>query len=135
MYTFFSAILNLWANAPLEYWDDFNLTIQLMVHGGWVLAITTFAGEESLPPIEMMANELERGIWAKWLQAYLGGLAQQNPTRRTYHGEPVQMPPFKPLGGAVEERLAGRGPVAEGTGSYTPDRFHARIIRSSGRCS
>lgn len=62
------------AGKPLEFWDDYDEKEQLKQHDDWLKRAAKFSGVEDLPigsngkpDVQMMADELERGIWAKYI--------------------------------------------------------------------
>jgi hypothetical protein len=63
----FSAIQREWSNAPLDAWDKYVEVEQLQKHAEWRKAADELAGDEALQSVEWMAQELERGIWKKYI--------------------------------------------------------------------
>jgi hypothetical protein len=58
-----------WSRAPLEFWDRYVEVEQLRQHEKWKTMAATVQGDEFLPRVEYMAEELERGMWAKYVNA------------------------------------------------------------------
>jgi hypothetical protein len=60
----------------------------------------TLAGKEDLPSIDVMSDELERGIWAAWMPGLQG---RRMVTIRGVEG--TMADDYKSVGSAIEERL------------------------------
>lgn len=63
----FGQILQTWHAAPLHYWDDYRESHQLAVHNEWKNKADQLVGAEHLPSVPAMADELEIGLWAKYI--------------------------------------------------------------------
>ncbi len=67
VYMSFGRIKNAASNAPLEAWDDYDEQKQLAEHKRWQEMAKKLAGDEDLPTVGQMADELERGIWQRYV--------------------------------------------------------------------
>lgn len=72
--TVFLKTTNLLQKAKLEQWDHYDEKKQAAWHDAWRKKAAEFSGVEDLPigsdgktNVQMMADELERGIWAKYI--------------------------------------------------------------------
>lgn len=70
----FKDIIDILRGAKLEKWDHYDENIQAARHYAWQKKAAGFSGVEDLPidlngnpSMQMMADELERGIWAKYI--------------------------------------------------------------------
>lgn len=70
----FAAIIRNLQEAPPEKWDYYDAKEQVAQHDAWRKKAAQFSGKEDLPigldgkpNKKMMADELERGIWAKYI--------------------------------------------------------------------
>jgi hypothetical protein len=63
----FSGIKLDWVAAPHEDWDGWKDVEQLEAHAAWRRAASDLAGDRELPEVVWMANELEKGMWAKYV--------------------------------------------------------------------
>jgi hypothetical protein len=61
----FGTIKGNWAAAPLDAWDEYDNVEQLQEHASWKKEAVNLAGKEDLPDEGFMAEELERGMWAR----------------------------------------------------------------------
>jgi len=68
----FAQLKDAYADIPLEKWDDYTEAKQLADHNAWLKQADTLAGKDDLPSIDDMADELERGIWKKWMPGLKG---------------------------------------------------------------
>lgn len=56
-----------WAATPLEKWDGYDEAKQQKEYSDLEARADALAGGDKLPSVDDMADELERGIWAKWM--------------------------------------------------------------------
>jgi hypothetical protein len=63
----FGKIKGDWADAPLDSWDKFDDVQQFKQHESWKKAAAQLPGADELPDLKWMAEELERGIWARYV--------------------------------------------------------------------
>ena len=92
-----------WAAAPLEKWDTYTEEKQLTAHGAWLRQAATLAGKDSLPSIDVMADELERGIWANWMP---GLKCSRMLMTKNYAGKVDE---YESVDSAIEDRFAKPG--------------------------
>jgi hypothetical protein len=52
--------------APDEAWDDHDEGAQVQAYQDWLARADQLKGVPELPSVAEMADELERGLWAKW---------------------------------------------------------------------
>jgi len=51
----------------LQSWDKYNEAEEIVVHQQWMKEADQLAGKDDLPSVNWMAEELERGRWAKYV--------------------------------------------------------------------
>jgi hypothetical protein len=55
------------SNAPLSAWDNYDESEQVALHKKWQNMASKIPGAEDLPSIQLMSDELERGIWKHYV--------------------------------------------------------------------
>jgi hypothetical protein len=93
----FGKIKAKWASAPLDAWDTYNDDIHLAAHKLWLADAFELAGKDDVPGVETIANEIERGIWAKWMPK----LRYQDFNHPQYTSDTR----YKSIGSDIEDRL------------------------------
>ena len=63
----FGVIYNTWHNAALSSWDGYREADQLAIHGRWKDQADRLIGGDQLPKVQDIADELETGLWAKYI--------------------------------------------------------------------
>jgi len=63
----FSEIRAEWGKQPPEFWDTYDIEQQTKQHEEWQKEADGLAGEDRLRPIQEMADEIERGIWRRYI--------------------------------------------------------------------
>jgi len=111
----FGDIQSEYASFPLEKWDDYTEEKQLADFKAWLKEADTLAGKDDLPSIDVMADELERGIWALWVPRLrtkfiydrLGSRIDKTErmSERVNAGELKEGYDYASVGSAIEERL------------------------------
>jgi hypothetical protein len=98
----FGMIKVAWASAPLETWDNYNEAEQIAGHNAWIDEATQMAGKDLLPSIDVMADELERGIWAAWMPGLKTGTHTFVNAKTGYVS---RVDDYASVGSAIEDRF------------------------------
>src|SRR5262249_56821840 len=111
-----------WNAAPLDFWDDYREADQLAVHKGWKSEADKLVGDESLPEVQAMADELEIGLWARYV------LEQHS--HREILGRKITGESYDYVGDEIYERLAQ---LHVTTAARLPDHNPGAIVRNPPR--
>ncbi len=104
VYDRFAAIKLEWAKWPLQWWNGYDEKAQGAEFDTWLRQMDTMAGKDDLPSNQEMTDELERGIWAKWMPSLKKG--------RWYTTAKDDMKfkeEYEGVGSAIEARLKALG--------------------------
>jgi len=74
VYEYFASCFKEIAKATPESWDKYDEGAQQTKHKQWLEKAKSFGGAKKLPSVEEMANEFERGFWAKWAPGLYKGV-------------------------------------------------------------
>lgn len=63
----FAKVRSDWQKQSPEYWDNYDIKKEQANHAEWQKEAATLAGHDDLRSVPEMANELERGIWRRYI--------------------------------------------------------------------
>jgi hypothetical protein len=68
-YEYFATLSQQLRTAPAESWANFDPQAQLAAHQSWLKSTQLLGTKADLPSIEQMAQDIERGFWAQWVNS------------------------------------------------------------------